>query len=53
LARFLAAYPDIRLDVSLDEALTNVVAQGFDAGLRLGHSTLPADNTPALPVVSA
>ncbi len=38
LARFLAAYPDIRLDVSLEEALTNVVAEGFDAGLRLGQS---------------
>jgi DNA-binding transcriptional LysR family regulator len=38
LARFLAAYPDIRIDLSLDEALTDVVAQGFDAGLRLGES---------------
>jgi DNA-binding transcriptional LysR family regulator len=38
LARFLAAYPDIRIDVSLDEALSNIVAEGFDAGIRLGHS---------------
>lgn len=38
LARFLAAYPDIRVDLSLDEALTNIVAGGFDAGLRLGES---------------
>ena len=38
LARFLAAYPDIRIDISLDEALTDVVVQGFDAGLRLGES---------------
>jgi len=38
LARFLTAYPDIRVDVSLDEALTNVVAEGFDAGIRLGHA---------------
>jgi len=38
LAPFLAAYPDIRIDLSLDEALSNVVAEGFDAGLRLGHS---------------
>src|SRR5437764_1018939 len=28
LARFLAAYPDISIDVSLDEALTNIVAEG-------------------------
>lgn len=38
LARFLAAYPDIRIDLSLDEALSNIVAEGFDAGIRLGHS---------------
>jgi DNA-binding transcriptional LysR family regulator len=37
LARFLAAYPDIRVDISLDETLANVVAEGFDAGIRLGH----------------
>src|SRR5258708_3486042 len=38
LGRFLAEYPDIRVDISLEEALTNVVAEGFDAGLRLGHT---------------
>ena len=38
LARFLAAYPDIRIDLSLDEALVDIVAEGFDAGIRLGHS---------------
>src|SRR4029077_5117577 len=38
LARFLAEYPDIRVDISLDEALSNVIAEGFDAGLRLGHT---------------
>src|SRR5260221_6585135 len=38
LTRFLAEYPDIRVDLSIDEALTNVVAEGFDAGLRLGHT---------------
>jgi DNA-binding transcriptional LysR family regulator len=38
LTRFLAAYPDIRVDLSLDEALSNVVVEGFDAGIRLGHS---------------
>src|SRR5438552_2290012 len=31
LARFLAEYPDIRVDISLDETLSNVVAEGFDA----------------------
>jgi DNA-binding transcriptional LysR family regulator len=38
LTRFLAEYPDIRVDVSIDEALTNVVVERFDAGLRLGHT---------------
>jgi DNA-binding transcriptional LysR family regulator len=38
LARFLAAYPDIRLDICLEESLSNIVAEGFDAGIRLGHS---------------
>ena len=38
LARFLAEYPDIRVEISLDEALSNVIAEGFDAGLRLGHT---------------
>jgi DNA-binding transcriptional LysR family regulator len=38
LAQFLAEYPDIRVDIALDEALSNIVAEGFDAGLRLGHT---------------
>src|SRR5437763_826558 len=38
LARFLAEYPDVRVDLSLDEALTDIVTGGFDAGLRLGES---------------
>lgn len=38
LARFLAEHPDIRVEISLDEALTNVVEEGFDAGIRLGHT---------------
>src|SRR6266436_5204878 len=38
LAQFLAAYPDIRIDLSLDEALSNIVAEGFDAGIRLVHT---------------
>jgi DNA-binding transcriptional LysR family regulator len=38
LGRFLAEHPDIRVDIALDEALSNIVAEGFDAGLRLGHS---------------
>ena len=38
LPRFVAQYPDIRVEISIDEALTDIVAEGFDAGLRLGHA---------------
>lgn len=38
LAAFLSAYPDIRIDLCLQEALSNIVAEGFDAGIRLGQS---------------
>ncbi|MDB4956932.1 MAG: Transcriptional regulator, LysR family protein [Myxococcales bacterium] len=37
LSAFLAAYPDINLDVSIDEALSDIVEQGFDAGIRIGE----------------
>lgn len=37
LPAFLAAYPDIELDVSLDEELVDIVERGFDAGLRIGE----------------
>lgn len=35
LARFLAQYPDIRLEISADGANVDIVAQQFDAGIRL------------------
>jgi DNA-binding transcriptional LysR family regulator len=38
LASFLEAYPEVRIDLCLEEALSNVVSEGFDAGIRLGHS---------------
>jgi DNA-binding transcriptional LysR family regulator len=41
LASFLSANPDVRIDLSLDKALTNIVADGYDAGIRLGHSLDP------------
>jgi DNA-binding transcriptional LysR family regulator len=31
---FLAAYPDIRLEIDTDESLIDVVAAGYDAGIR-------------------
>ena len=37
LAEFLALYPDISLEAHFDEALVDVVATGFDAGVRIGE----------------
>jgi DNA-binding transcriptional LysR family regulator len=37
LAAFLAKYPDIHLDLSIDDALVDIVEHGFDAGLRIGE----------------
>lgn len=34
-ARFLAAYPDIRLEIGEDDNFVDIVASGFDAGVRL------------------
>ena len=48
LARFLAAHPGIRLDVTVEDGLVDIVAKGFDAGIRLGE-TLDRDMV-AVPV---
>ena len=34
----LAEYPDLRLEVSIDNVLRNIVEERFDAGVRLGES---------------
>ena len=36
IAKFLAQYPDIRLEISVDGANVDIVAQQFDAGIRAG-----------------
>jgi DNA-binding transcriptional LysR family regulator len=38
LSPVLAAYPDIKLEFSIDNGLRNIVEDGFDAGVRLGES---------------
>ena len=38
LAPVLRDYPDIKLELSLDNGLRNIVEDGFDAGIRLGES---------------
>jgi DNA-binding transcriptional LysR family regulator len=37
LAKFLAAYPDIKVEVIIDYGLTDIVAQRYDAGVRNGE----------------
>lgn len=37
LAAFTAAYPGITLEINVDSALSDLVGQGFDAGIRLGE----------------
>ncbi len=37
LVKFLRTYPDIKLEISIDSLLTDIVAQRFDAGVRIGE----------------
>jgi DNA-binding transcriptional LysR family regulator len=37
ITQFLKAYPEIKLDISVDAALTDIVAERFDAGIRPGE----------------
>src|SRR6516162_334608 len=37
LGKFLAAYPAISLEIATDSALTDIVRDRFDAGIRPGH----------------
>jgi DNA-binding transcriptional LysR family regulator len=37
LAKFLVRYPDIKVELFNDPALTDIVAQRFDAGVRIGE----------------
>lgn len=38
LAKLLPLYPDIRVELSLDSGLADIVADRFDAGVRLGEA---------------
>jgi DNA-binding transcriptional LysR family regulator len=37
IAQFLRTYPEIKLDVSVEDALTDIVAERYDAGIRPGE----------------
>lgn len=38
IARMLPRYPELRIEVSVDNKLTDIVEQRFDAGIRLGEN---------------
>src|SRR5260221_12494219 len=37
LTKFLPRYPDIKVEITIDHALTDIVAERYDAGVRLGE----------------
>jgi DNA-binding transcriptional LysR family regulator len=43
LSRFLAQYPAIHLEISVDSGLTDIVAGRFDAGIRAGSDRIERD----------
>src|SRR6516164_4508882 len=57
IPRFLAQYPEISLDLSFNEALTDIVAERFDAGIRIGEQIerdmIAVRITDELPIVVA
>jgi DNA-binding transcriptional LysR family regulator len=48
LAKLLPDYPDITVEVSIDNGLTDIVAERYDAGIRLGERV--AKDMVALPI---
>lgn len=38
LSTFLRQYPNVTVDISIDNELSDIVANGFDAGIRLGQT---------------
>ncbi len=37
LGEFMLRWPEVRLDIHVDNALSDLIAEGFDAGIRLGE----------------
>ena len=37
LAEFMRAWPELKLDIHVENRLTDLIAEGFDAGIRLGE----------------
>jgi len=37
VATFMRAWPEVKLDIQVENRLTDLIAEGFDAGIRLGE----------------
>ncbi|MCD4485853.1 LysR family transcriptional regulator [Chromobacterium vaccinii] len=48
LAEFLARHPKLKLELIMDDGLANIIADGCDAGIRLGQSL--AEHVTAVPI---
>lgn len=48
IARFISQYPGVSIDIWCDDQLVDIVAEGFDAGIRFGNSLQP--DTVAIPI---
>lgn len=48
LGEFLARHPQLRMELVMDDGLANIVADGCDAGIRLGESL--AEHVVAVPI---
>jgi DNA-binding transcriptional LysR family regulator len=48
LARLLPDYPEIRVELAVDNRLTDIVAEGYDAGVRMGEQV--AKDMVAVPI---
>ncbi|WP_264651495.1 LysR substrate-binding domain-containing protein [Candidatus Symbiopectobacterium sp. NZEC151] len=42
LPRFISKYPDVEVEISVDDRMVDIVSEGFDAGIRFG-GTVPED----------
>jgi len=42
LPKFLSKYPEIEVEISVDDKIVDIVSEGFDAGIRFG-GTVPED----------
>lgn len=48
LAEFFDRHPRLRLEIVMDDGFSNIIAEGCDAGIRLGQSLAP--NVVAIPI---